>query len=211
MTGSLSRYEFAADAAYARRLMGRYAACFDQGPVADLGSGRGFFLEALRARGIAGIGVDSSDEALDYASGIGQTCVKADVLDYLRTAEGLRGVFASHIIEHLTPEAAEAMIAGAARALLPGGRLVVVTPNMKDYRTLSELFWLDTTHIRPYPQRLIAAWMERYGLIVDEVGRGKTPQGKRAIPSMLLGRIRFGRDYGSSDALVRAHRAEGRP
>ena len=206
MTGSLSRFEFAPDAAYTRRLMSRYATLFDKGPVADLGSGRGFFLEALSARGIEGIGVDSSDEALNYSAQLGLHCVKADVLEYVKTAEGLRGVFASHIIEHLPPEAAEEMISGAAQALLPGGRLVIITPNMKDFRTLSELYWLDTTHVRPYPQRLIGAWMERYGLTVDEIGTGKTPQGKRAIPSMALGKLRFGRDYGSSDALVRAHK-----
>ena len=42
MTG-LSRFEFAADATYTRRLMRRYASFFVTGPVADLGSGRGFF------------------------------------------------------------------------------------------------------------------------------------------------------------------------
>jgi len=211
MTGSLSRFEFAGDAAYTRRIMRRYATFFDRGPVADLGSGRGFFLEALGARGIEGIGVDSSDEALEYAAQIDLKCVKADVMEYLKTAGGLAGVFASHIIEHLQPEAAEAMIAEAARALVPGGRVLVVTPNMKDYRTLSELFWLDTTHVRPYPPRLIGAWMQRHGLVVDEMGRGKVPHGRKAIPDLILGRLRFGRDYGTQEAFVRAHRPEQQP
>ena len=210
MTGSLSRYEFAGDPAYTRRIMRRYATFFERGPVADLGSGRGFFLQALHARGLEGIGVDSSDEALAYTSQLNLKCVKADVLDYLRTASDLGGVFASHIIEHFAPESAEAMIAGASRALVPGGCLVIVTPNFKDYRALTEIFWLDTTHVRPYPPRLIAAWMERYGLEVDEIGRGKIPHGKRAIPDLVLGRLRFGRDYGTNEVFVRAHRPEQR-
>lgn len=206
MTGALSRFEFAANATYTRRLMRRYAAFFDAGPVADLGSGRGFFLEALRDRAIPGIGVDISDEAMEHARGLGVECVQADVLDFLGEARELRGVFASHLIEHLQPPLAEMMIARASAALLPHGRLVIVTPNMADYRTLTELFWLDMTHVRPYPPRLIGALMERHGLAVDEIGRGRTPQGRRAIPKMLRGRLLFGRDYGASEVFVRAHR-----
>jgi len=206
LTGALSRFEFAADAAYTRRLMHRYAAFFDEGPVADLGSGRGFFLEALRDRAIPGIGVDISDEAIRSARALGIECVQKDVLDFLGEARRLRGVFASHLIEHLEPPAAEEMIARASEALELGGRFVIVTPNMADYHTLTDLFWLDTSHVRPYPPRLISALMERHGLAVDEIGRGRTPQGRRAIPRVLLGRLRFGRDYGQSEIFVRAHR-----
>lgn len=206
MTSGLSRFEFAPHPAYARRLMRRYATLFDTGPVADLGSGRGFFLEALRDQGVEGIGVDSSDEAIGQARALGFECIKQDVLEYLATARGLGGVFASHLIEHLEPSAAEEMIARASAALVPGGRLVIVTPNMADHRTLTELYWLDTTHVRPYPPRLIGAFMERHGLSVDDVGRGHTPLGKRAIPQLLLGRLRHGWEYGRSDVFVRAHR-----
>jgi hypothetical protein len=89
---------------------------------------------------------------------------------------------------------------------VPGGRFVIVTPNMVDYRTLTELFWLDTTHVRPYPPRLVAAMLERHGFVVDEIGRVRDPQGRRTIPGILLGRLRFGRDYGLSEVFVRAHR-----
>jgi O-antigen chain-terminating methyltransferase len=206
VTGALSRFEFGPDPGYARRLMRRYAALFDRGPVADLGSGRGYFLEALRDRGIAGVGIDVSDEAIAHTRALGLDCIQQDVLEYLESAEGLAGIFAAHLIEHLEPVAAEAMIARASAALVRGGQLVIVTPNMADPRTLTETFWLDTTHVRPYPARLIAALMERHGLDVDEIGRGRTPLGRRAIPQVVLGRIRYGREYGRSEVFVRAHR-----
>jgi O-antigen chain-terminating methyltransferase len=183
-----------------------YAALFDVGPVADLGAGRGHFLEALRERSIESIGVDISEEAIDHARSLGFECVHQDVLEYLETAADLGGVFASHLIEHLEPTAAETMLARAASALRSRGRIVVVTPNMADFRTLTEVFWLDTTHVRPYPPRLIATLMERYGLVVDQIGRGQTPQGRRALPKTLLGRLRFGRDYGVTEVFVTAHR-----
>lgn len=205
MTGSLSRFEFAANPTAARHLMKRYASFFDTGPVADLGSGRGLFLQALRERGIDGIGVDISDEAMEYARDLGVQCVQADVLEFLRGTSGLRGVFASHLIEHLPPEVAEEMIAQAARAMTTGGRLVVVTPNLKDYRTLTEIFWLDTTHVRPYPGKLIAAMASRHGFTVDEVGRTFTERNPRSLPGVAVGQIRFGRDFGSTEIFVRAH------
>jgi len=206
LTGSLSRYEFAGTAPLTRNLMKRYASFFDEGPVVDLGSGRGFFLEALRKRGVAGVGVDISGEAMQHARDLGVEFVKGDALEFLRGKSGLRGVFASHLIEHMAPETAEEMIALAAAALTRGGRLVVVTPNLKDYRTLSEVFWLDTTHVRPYPGMLIAALMQRHGLTVDEVGRTFTLRNVRSLPSVALGRLRFGRDYGCTEIFVRAHR-----
>jgi SAM-dependent methyltransferase len=203
---ALSRFEFAADIVSTRRLMRRYAALFDAGPVADLGSGRGYFLEALRDRAIPGIGVDISDEAMEHARDLGVACVQADVLDFLGEARDLRGVFASHLIEHLLPAVAEEMIARASAALLPGGRLVIVTPNIADYRNLTELFWLDMTHVRPYPPRLIGALMERHGLVVDEIGRRQVLASRRAKLGIVLGRIRFGGDYGASEVYVRGHR-----
>jgi predicted TPR repeat methyltransferase len=107
VTTALSPFEFAADAASARRLMRRYAAFFAAGPVADLGSGRGFFLEALRDRAIPGIGIDISDEAIRRTRYLGLECVQSDVIDFLSDARELAGVFASHLIEHLEPPTAD--------------------------------------------------------------------------------------------------------
>lgn len=83
---------------------------------------------------------------------------------------------------------------------------MVVTPNMRDYRTLTQLFWLDTTHVRPYPGELIAAMASRHGLIVEEVGRTFTQRYMRSLPGVALGQICFGRDFGCTEIFVRAHR-----
>jgi 2-polyprenyl-3-methyl-5-hydroxy-6-metoxy-1,4-benzoquinol methylase len=209
MSARLSSYAFAATPAYVRRLMDGYAALFSAGPVVDLGCGRGYFLESVAARGIAAIGVDIDDEAAEIAEAAGHPFRRQDALEYLASARDLGGIFASHLIEHLDAPTATRMIALAAAALVPGGRLVVVTPNMADFRTLTETFWMDTTHVRPYPPKLIAAMMEREGLVIDQVGRGRTPQGRRAMPRVLLGRLRFGRDYGVTEVFVSARSPEG--
>ena len=60
VTEGVSAYRFAASPAHARRTMAWYASMFEDGPVLDIGTGRGYFLEALRARGIEGIGSTSA-------------------------------------------------------------------------------------------------------------------------------------------------------
>ncbi len=95
MTGSLSRFEFAGDAAYTRRIMDYYATFFDRGPVADLGPDAVSSWRHCARRGVEGIGVDSSDEALAiHHRERDLKCVKADVLDYLRGTSNLEGIFA---------------------------------------------------------------------------------------------------------------------
>ena len=179
---------------------------YGSGPVADLGSGRGFFLEALRDRGIEGIGVDISDEAIAYSRQLGFECVRDDAISYLAQARGLRGCFAAHLIEHLDAERADELLRNAAEAIVTGGTFVIVTPNIADFSTLSEIFWLDPTHVRPYPARLVAAMLEHHGFSVEAIGRGHTPQGIRALRRMLMGRLRFGRDYGVTEVWIRAIR-----
>ena len=50
--GLVSAYRFAASPTHARRTMAWYASMFSDGPVVDIGAGRGYFLEALRSRGV---------------------------------------------------------------------------------------------------------------------------------------------------------------
>src|SRR5262249_48093545 len=51
----------------------------------------------------------------------------------------------------------------AVRVLLPRGTLVIVTPNSKDLMVALKGFWLDLTHIRFYPARLLSALLEQVG------------------------------------------------
>jgi ubiquinone/menaquinone biosynthesis C-methylase UbiE len=62
----------------------------------------------------------------------------------------------------MQPTQAIALIKESYRVLKPGSRFIIITPNPKDLRT-SERFWLDITHVRPYPEKLLFVLMKREG------------------------------------------------
>jgi SAM-dependent methyltransferase len=202
----VSAYRFAADPRQARRLLDSYAAMFQEGVVADIGAGRGYFLEALARRGIEGLGVDHADESVAEGDRIGVPIVKGDALEFLARQRDLGGVFLSHIVEHLPPEAVQQLLVAAHAALRPAGTIVLVTPNPRDLMVLTEIFWLDTTHVRPYPSKLLEAMLETAGFVVTAKGVRNGLFGRRVRLSIRINRIRFGPDYGRTEIWVRAER-----
>jgi 2-polyprenyl-3-methyl-5-hydroxy-6-metoxy-1,4-benzoquinol methylase len=67
-----------------------------------------------------------------------------------------------HIIEHISPHEALAILDCAVRSLSDDGRLLIVTPNI-GHPTVQTNFWLDVTHIRPYPELLLNAFVATLG------------------------------------------------
>lgn len=202
----MNAYRFAASPDHIRRGMTFYARMFVTGPVLDIGSGRGHFLEAVRDRGIHGVGVDINVEAVAHARSLGLDAVVGDAFTYLGEGRKYAGVMASHLIEHLHPDQVATLMASTFRSLVPGGTVVIVTPNPGDWQVISDVFWLDPTHVRPYPRRLIGAMLDQAGFVVDRTGLRPTPVGRRAMPRTLLRRLTHGLEYGLGEAWIRAHR-----
>lgn len=203
---SVGAYRFAASPVHARRTMAWYAAMFDDGPVVDVGAGRGYFLEALAARGIDAVGVDISEEAASEGRRLGLDIIVEDAFTYLAERSEVAGLFLSHIIEHLEPARADELLRLAAHALRPDGTIVIVTPNPRDWLVLSHIFWLDPTHVRPYPAELLAAMLESAGFTVEASGRRNLSLGRHRIPATMVNRLRFGNDYARGEFWIRARR-----
>ena len=202
--GSVSRYQFGANPRHARKLLRYYSGFFNRGVVVDLGVGRGYFLEALSSRHIEAVGVDISEEAAAYCRKQGFSIVVSDAVEYLGSTSDLGGVFASHLIEHMPPASVEQLFGAAFQAMVRGGRIVVVTPNIKDWRVWSETFWLDLTHVRPYPPALVEAMLSAAGFRVEDSGLGPVPHSPRTLLGIGVGRLRHGLDYGRSEVWVKA-------
>ncbi len=134
------------------------------GKVLEIGSGRGVLLRLMMESGIKAYGLDSFEEAVIYCKGKGLDVVHGDALSHLATlpAASLGGIFCAHVIEHMQPAQVIDLIRESHRVLKPGARIVIITPNPKDLRT-SERFWLDITHVRPYPEKLLTVLMKREG------------------------------------------------
>ncbi len=181
--------------------------------VLDAGCGRGEFLELLTKAGIRATGCDDSEEAISRCREKGLTDVfQADVLEYLRrTAKAFDGIFCSHVIEHMEVARAREFLRLVCAALRPGGVLVIVTPNFGSLDVATEIFWLDPTHVRPYPAPLLAAMCEDAGFTVRDQRRFQgTYPGRRKLPRYFLLRLLLGEHYGKANLfLVCEKSAEG--
>jgi O-antigen chain-terminating methyltransferase len=140
--------------------------------VLDLGCGGGGFLDLLRDTGISALGVDASAAAVEELRARGHEVRVGDAVEALARMAGqgetFGGVFLSHVLEHLPPARAPELFRGVAGALRSGGRAVVVTPNPRNLLVITEVFWLDPTHVRPWPRPLVERLGAAVGLEVLE-------------------------------------------
>lgn len=164
--------------------------------VLDVGFGQGYFLEAARRLGIDAIGLDRDDalvqraRARDLDARAGDVAQLADIVP-----ERLDGAIAAHLIEHLAPDDVRRLLSSLGQAVSPGGLLVLVTPNMEDLRVATHWFWLDPTHVRPYPAGALKHLMDPAQW--TWAGEGYDPAFlTRDTPKVLLNRMRYGRNYG---------------
>lgn len=136
-----------------------------RGPIADLGCGRGEFLEALAARGLDGLGCDTNPVMVARCRQKGLAVDEADLFSWLRArAEGsLGGVTAYQVVEHLPADALLPLVELAVSRLAPGGRLLLETVNAESVYAM-KWFWMDLTHVRPVPAPSLKRLMEVCGL-----------------------------------------------
>jgi O-antigen chain-terminating methyltransferase len=134
-------------------------------PVADLGCGRGEFLELLREAGVAARGVDGNRNAVLECREKGLDVVEGDIVDFLRAHEdgSLGGVFAAQVVEHLRPPVLDALLAEAHRVLRKGGLLLLETVNARTATAFLEVYIRDVTHERPLHSETLAFMVAAHG------------------------------------------------
>lgn len=179
------------------------------GKVADLGCGEGIFLDLLRSSGREGIGVDLTSEFVRGIRQRGLKAIRSDIMVFLRKhRQTFDGIFASHIIEHFPAREGVRLIELMFSALKPGGICVVLTPSYHDVLVNSERFWLDISHVRPYPLPLLHEVFLHAGFEIQREGydpKTRLPVSLRHPKSLarhILGRIRFGKLYNTGDTFV---------
>jgi glycosyltransferase involved in cell wall biosynthesis/SAM-dependent methyltransferase len=126
--------------------------------VLDVGCGRGEFLDALKEHGIRAVGVDMDPTMVDRCREKGHEVELADAASYLRTQEdaSVPGLFAAQVIEHLSADQLNELLALAHAKLAPGGVAIFETVNPHSPAAL-KAFWTDTTHHHPlFPEVTLA-------------------------------------------------------
>ena len=131
----------------------------------DLGCGRGEWLELIETQGFKAHGVDLDEGMLSACQALHLQAFHADALSHLRTQPdaSLALISGFHIAEHLDFEELQALIVESIRVLKPGGLLILETPNPENLVVGSNSFYLDPTHQRPLPPKLLSFLTEYYG------------------------------------------------
>jgi O-antigen chain-terminating methyltransferase len=142
-------------------------------PVIDIGCGRGEWLEVLRGQGIPAYGIDISGVFVAECRQRGLDAVEAEALTHLRERQdGSVGmVTAMHVVEHLAFRDLIVLLDEAFRVLVPGGVLILETPNPENLIVGACNFWFDPTHIRPLPPDVLHFAVQARGFDSAEILR----------------------------------------
>jgi O-antigen chain-terminating methyltransferase len=143
------------------------------GIVIDVGCGRGEWLALLQREGVAAFGIDDSPEAVAHCRVAGLDARQGDAVELLREqpAKSAGAITAFHVVEHMPYAALATLLVEARRVLRPYGILVIETPNCENVVVGANTFWLDPTHVRPYPLHLLQFLVTRAGFLPKSVHR----------------------------------------
>ncbi|MGN6185682.1 MAG: class I SAM-dependent methyltransferase [Thermoanaerobaculia bacterium] len=151
-------------------------------PVLDVGCGRGEFLAACAAAGVAASGVDTNERSVADLVARGFSVSLAGVPEcFASLADGSLGsVLAMHVVEHLPVDALFALFRESSRVLRRGGLLMIETPNAESLLIAATDFWRDPTHIAPRHPAALTVLAREHGFEVAEVRAvHELPEGTR--------------------------------
>lgn len=122
-------------------------------PTADIGCGRGEWLNILKQQKLKTIGIDLNALNVSLCKKAGHQALQTDGLNWLQQQpnDSLALISAFHVIEHLTFTQLNLLLTEALRVLAPGGMLILETPNPENLITGTTQFYTDPTHLHPLP------------------------------------------------------------
>ena len=152
-----------------------YVARFANSPgvILDIGCGRGEFLDAAKAAGLAARGIDQTPESVAWCRSRGLDVELGDMFEYLEAlAEGsLGGAYCAQVVEHLQPAGVIRLVKLLAQKLRLGALVAIETPNPECLAIFATHFYLDPTHTRPIPAPLLRFYLEEAGFGSVEIER----------------------------------------
>lgn len=123
----------------------------------DLGCGRGEWLQLLKENQFDVVGIDLDKSMVESCCKVGLNAYEKDAIEYIQSVptNSIAVVSAFHLIEHIPFDKLNILIQHAFRILVPGGILILETPNAENLIVASHDFYLDPTHNKPIPADLL--------------------------------------------------------
>jgi len=155
------------------------AAAAGDGPVIDVGCGRGEWLAMLADAGVPAYGVDFNAVVVERCAAQGLDVREADALVHLREIEAgsARAITSFHVAEHLSLDTLVGLVDAALVALQPGGVLIFETPNPTNVNVGAASFYLDPTHLKPLHPQFLQFLVTQRGFASAEVRYLNTEDG----------------------------------
>lgn len=137
----------------------------------DLGCGRGEWLELMLEAGFTAFGVDLDEGMLEGCRALNLPAAQGDAVEYLaRLPDDSHVVISAfHVVEHISFQQLRTVVQEALRVLKPGGLLIMETPNSENVVVGTSNFYLDPTHQRPIPSKLLSFLTEYEGFARTKV------------------------------------------
>jgi 2-polyprenyl-3-methyl-5-hydroxy-6-metoxy-1,4-benzoquinol methylase len=147
----------------------------------DVGCGPGFYSKLLADRGFQVTSVDTDPANLQSAARFAAETLQGDAVEVTAALPAGRYDFAIllEIIEHMPRSRGETLVERVHRALAPGGRLLLSTPNRYSLEGLAGYYWTeklrgkavwkawDPTHVHIYSSFEIIALLRARGFAVE--------------------------------------------
>lgn len=151
----------------ATRLAGYLGACDS---ILDIACGQGSMLRVCRALGKRVQGIEADPALVQALRADGFTVYEGFIPNDLASIEPepFDGVFIGHIVEHLHPSEFQTLLEWIFDHVADHGVVMIQTPDFSAPGVGLENFWLDSTHIRPYPVRLLKAMLSKSGFVPVE-------------------------------------------